>query len=81
MVHCTVYNCNSNSSKEKNISFYMLPKNEKGEYAENARKWKFFCKRPKTNMPMDKAIRICHKHFAEDAFERDLMVRYYYLCK
>ena len=78
MVHCAVYNCGSNSSKksEKNISFYQLPKNENGQYDENAEKWKYFCKRPKTNLPPDKNIRICHKHFSEDAFESDLMVRY-----
>ena len=41
MVHCAVYNCGSNSSKksEKNISFYQLPKNENGQYDENAEKW------------------------------------------
>ena len=36
-----------------------------------ASKWKHFCKR--TNLPPnDKDFRICHLHFNEDCFERDL---------
>ena len=85
MVGCAVFNCVSNSSREQKDSFYKLPRTDKNikigkgkkpkdDYDnEQAKKWKNFCKRK--NLPKDRDFHICHKHFSEDAFKRDLQVR------
>lgn len=69
MVYCAAFGCNSSSEqKRKNdVSFYRLPKDE------TIRKiWISRLKRE--NLPKD--VRICHLHFEEQCFERDLKVSF-----
>ena len=68
MVGCAVFGCHPNSSKAKagDYSFYKLPSDKL-----LASKWKHFCKR--TNLPPDDDdFRICHLHFTQECFKRDL---------
>lgn len=70
MVSCSAVGCNSRSKTKKNqeaesVSFFSLPKDN------NLRKiWVSKIKRD--DLPKD--TRICHLHFTEDSFQRDLKV-------
>ena len=68
MGFCVAVNCGNNSfKKNKNtaVSFFRLPKNE-----QMKKKWLNNIKRE--NLP--KEVRICHLHFEESCFKRDLEV-------
>ena len=72
MVICSAVNCSSNTSNKnrvKGISLYRLPSDENIK-----KKWLTNLKRE--NLPND--IRICHLHFEESCFKRDLEVKIYY---
>ena len=71
MVYCCAVDCVNDSSKQKSdyekVSFYRFP-NDK-----NIQKlWLDKIRRPKVNLPPYKNIRLCHLHFENDCFERDL---------
>ena len=67
MVHCAAVNCSNNTYKkdESGISFFRLPKDKKLK-----EKWLISLKRE--NPPKD--VRICHLHFEDSCFKRDLEV-------
>ena len=69
MSHCSVFGCVSHSGRG-GASLYRLPKNDK-----LSKQWTHFCKN--ANLPKKNSIRICHLHFTEDCFERDLKVKYF----
>lgn len=68
MPWCVVVECSNNTftkNREKDVSFYNLPKDE------NLRKiWLLNIKRE--NIP--KNPKICHQHFEDSCFKRDLEV-------
>ena len=75
MPWCIAVDCNSNtfkSNRDKNVSFYGLPKDEnlKKRWLQNIKR---------ENLPKDK--KICHLHFEEHCFKRDLKVYPWYLFK
>ena len=75
MPWCIAVDCNSNifkSNRDKNVSFYGLPKDEnlKKRWLQNIKR---------ENLPKDK--KICHLHFEEHCFKRDLKVYPQYLFK
>ena len=62
MVHCVVVDCvNNTRGGNKNITFYRLPEIQKIK---------------RENLPMQENIRLCHLHFEDSCFERDLKVKY-----
>ena len=71
MVYCSAVGCQNNSSKKKEqpqeISFYRLPHdvNLKKEWINNLKR---------ANVPKEETVRVCHIHFEENCFERDLKV-------
>ena len=69
MVICAAVDCgsNSNTSKELNISLYRLPQ-------EVALKIAWKRKLLPEKLPADKNIRVSNLPFAEECFERDLLV-------
>jgi hypothetical protein len=65
---CMVVNCSNNTfskNREKNISFFRLPHD-----VNLKKKWLANIKRE--NLPKDP--KICHQHFEESCFGRDLKV-------
>ncbi|XP_068179142.1 THAP domain-containing protein 1-like isoform X1 [Antennarius striatus] len=65
MVTCEVNGCSNTTGvrhKDKNLSFFKIPSGKIGE------QWKAQINRDK----MTKDPRICHEHFTQDDFERDL---------
>ena len=74
MVICAAVGCSSETGKTKNISIFRLPR-DKLLRKEWLRKLK------RTNLPADDNIRICHLHFTEDCFERDLKVSFNFYLK
>ena len=67
MVICAAVGCSSETGKTKNISIFRLPRDKLLR-----KEWLHKLKR--TNLPAEDNIRICHLHFTEDCFERDLKV-------
>ena len=73
MVICAVVGCDSDSTKGKKVSLFRLPKDEKLKKI-------WITKLKRTNLPTEKNIRVCkevgvcHLHFEESGFERDLKV-------
>lgn len=73
MVFCCAVACNSNSKVKKQeeecraTSFYRLPRNP-------SLKKLWITNMKRENLPED--ARLCHKHFDEECFERDLQVCY-----
>ena len=68
MVHCVVVDCvNNTRGGNKNISFYRLLR-------DDSLKKIWIQKIKRENQPMH--IRLCHLHFEDSYFERDLKVRY-----
>ena len=72
MVYCCAVGCVNDSSKQskienEKISFYRLPNDKKIQ-----KLWIDKIRRPKVNLPPYRNIRICHLHFEEECFERDL---------
>ena len=70
MVYCSAVGCQNNSSKkeqQQEISFYRLPHdvNLKKEWINNLKR---------ANVPKEETVRVCHIHFEENCFERDLKV-------
>jgi THAP domain. len=68
MGFCVAVNCGNNSfrkNKTVGVSFFRLPKNE-----QLKKKWLINIRRE--NLP--KEVRICHLHFKESCFIRDLEV-------
>lgn len=68
MPWCMAVGCHSNTfmaNRLKKVSFYGLPKDEnlKKRWLQNIKG---------ENLPKDK--KLCHLHFTEDCFERDLKV-------
>ena len=72
MVHCAAINCTNSSSKKSNyiFSFFKLPKDPK-------RRKFWIAKLKKANLPKDENV--CHEHFEENCFQRDLRVNYIFL--
>ena len=69
MVHCAAIDCSNSSSKknDESISFYKLPKDL------NLKKiW--ITKLKRENLPKEKNIYVCHHHFEQCYFKRDLQV-------
>ena len=59
MVHCVDVDCvNNTRGGNKNISFYRLPRDN----------------RKRENLPNQENIRLCHLHFEDSCFKRDLKV-------
>ena len=67
MVWCVAVGCNNNSIKKdhEKVSFYTFPKDESLK-----KRWIANIKRENIN----KYPRICHKHFEDSCFKRDLEV-------
>ena len=73
MPWCVAVGCNSNSFKKnrnKDVKFFSIPKNE------SLRK-KWFANIKRENPPKEPMI--CHLHFEESCFRRDLQVREIFL--
>ena len=68
MVHCAAIDCTNSSSKknDENISFFKLPK--------DIRKKIWIAKLKRQNLPKDENVYVCHLHFEEACFKRDLKV-------
>ena len=74
MVWCAAVGCNNNSfkkSRDKSITFFRLPKDDSLK-----KKWLNNLKR--ANLPKIENVRICHLHFEEYCFKRDLQVNCLY---
>ena len=74
MVWCAAVGCNNNSfkkSRDKSITFFRLPKDDSLK-----KKWLNNLKR--ANLPKIENVRICHLHFEESCFKRDLQVNCLY---
>ena len=70
MVNCAIVGCSNNSRKDVGcISYYRLPKNDMLK-----KTWLIKIGRDKSNLPKEDNIRICHVHFTEECFKRDLEV-------
>ena len=68
MVHCVAVDCvNNTRGGNKNISFYRLPR-------DNSLKKIWIQKIKRENLPNQENIRLCHLHFEDSCFERDLKV-------
>lgn len=70
MVYCAAVGCDNNTFKKNrklNISFFSLPRDE-----DLKKKWITNVKRK--ILPKEENIRICHEHFEESCFKRDLQV-------
>ena len=78
MPWCIAVDCNSNtfkSNRDKNVSFYGLPKDEnlKKRWLQNIKRdADGISSCPFADFPKDK--KICHLHFEEHCFKRDLKV-------
>ena len=75
MVYCVAVGCVSNTNNRNtkgNISFYRLPKEVKI-------KNDWIAKIKRENLPKEENVRLCHLHFEDHCFERDLQVRKYSL--
>ena len=73
MVHCAAIDCSNSSSKrnDEKISFFKLPKDI------NLKKiW--IAKLKRENLPREENIYVCHFHFEEECFQRDLKVKYFF---
>lgn len=70
MVHCAAIDCTNSSSKknDENISFFKLPK--------DSRKNIWIAKLKRENLPKDENVYVCHLHFEEASFKRDLKVSF-----
>jgi len=68
---CTV-DCKSNTSAKniEKISFFRLPKDKNLQKA-------WLCKLKRNNLPPLDRVRLCHYHFEESCFQRDLKVFIY----
>ena len=70
MVYCSAVDCKSNSSRRKEeiyISFYGLPR-------DYGLKRKCISALKRESLRKEESIKICHLHFDENCFERDLKV-------
>jgi len=65
MVSCAAINCTNNTNKPSDVSFFRLPRNEALK-----KQWVVLLRRE--NLPKD--ARVCHIHFEESCFKRDLEV-------
>ena len=74
MVICAAVGCSTDTTKTKNVSFFRLPKDK-----SLRKQWIHKLKRD--NLPAEKNIRICHLHFEESSFKRDLQVSFFLLIK
>ena len=75
MVYCSAVGCQNNSSrKSEEISFYRLPRDVsfKKVWINNLKQ---------ANLPKEEAVRVCHTHFEENCFERDMKVFFFLLLK
>ena len=71
MVYCVAVGCSSNSCSKKagSVSFFQLPKDAKLRAT-------WLSKIKRKNLPKDSGrnITLCHLHFEQNCFERDLIV-------
>ena len=68
MVHCVAVDCvNNTRGGNKNISFYRVPR-------DNSLKKIWIQKIKRENLPNQENIRLCHLHFEDSCFERDLKI-------
>ena len=68
MVHCAAVDCvNNTRGGNKNISFYRVPR-------DNSLKKIWIQKIKRENLPNQENIRLCHLHFEDSCFERDLKI-------
>ena len=75
MVYCSAVGCQNNSSrKSEEISFYRLPRD-----VSLKKVWINNLKR--ANLPKEETVRVCHTHFEENCFERDMKVFFFSLLK
>ena len=70
MVHCAALVCTKSTSKknEESIIFFKLPKDAK-------LKKMGISKLKRDNLPKEENIHVCHFHFDDSCFKRDLRVR------
>ena len=66
MVRCVAVGCDNDQRSSEGVSFYRLPKNK-----ELQKKWKNAIKRDR----LAKDTRLCHVHFDDNSFQRDLKVK------
>ena len=66
MVSCAAVGCDNDQRSSEGVSFYLLPKNK-----ELQKKWKNAIKRDR----LAKDTRLCHVHFDDNSFQRDLKVK------
>ena len=64
MPYCAVFGCNSDSKKDKGVSWFRFP----SEAGRN-KTWLHYCKR-KDFIPT-KHSRICSKHFSDEQYSRN----------
>ena len=77
MVYCTVVGCYNHSNENnttKKISYFRLLSDE-----SLRRTWLSKIKRQDLSANYD-SIRVCHVHFEEDQFQRDLQVCDFFMC-
>ena len=68
MVICVAVGCNRDTrTSSGEISFYKLPKD-----SSLKKKWLVNIKRK--NLPSEKHLNLCHLHFKENCFQRDMEV-------
>ena len=74
LVYCAAINCTNSSSKKSDntFSFFKLPKD-----SNRGKGWIATIK--KSYLPKDKNLQVCHEHFQENCFQRDLRVSYIFL--
>ena len=74
MIHCAAINCTNSSSKKSDntFCFFKLPK------SPNRRKVQV-ANLKRAILPKDENLRVCHEHFEENCFQRDLRVSYIFL--
>ena len=67
MVFCAAVGYCNEPGKSQDISFYRLPRDQ-------TLKAKWLQRLKRDNLPSEKNIRVCHPHFEDECFKRDLEV-------
>ena len=70
MVHCAAIDCTNSSSKQNDdrLSFFKLPRDPN-------RKKIWISKLKRKHLPKEENVFVCHHHFEDSCFQRDLRVR------
>ena len=62
MPHCCAWGCNNQPKLNKNVTYHILPKDQR-----IANQWIKNISRPRTNLP--KVVYLCSEHFEESCFD------------